>query len=229
MVEPVADVFKALADPTRRTILDELAERDDQTLFEICARLANRHGLASSRQAISQHIDVLVEAGLVSTRREGRYKFHRIDRRPLDTMTGRWRAPATGGTMRINLTSVLVDDQAKALAFYTDVLGFRLKHDIPLGEHRWLTVVSPGAPDGTELLLEPDAHPAAKQYKAALVEDGIPLTQFEVDDVEAEHERLSALGVRFTQDPTAMGPVTTAVLDDTCGNLVQIVSPPSPA
>lgn len=124
--------------------------------------------------------------------------------------------------MRINLTSVLVDDQEKARAFYTDVLGFVLKHDIPLGADRWLTVVSPQDPQGTELLLEPSGHPAAKPFKDALVADGIPFTSFAVDDVAAEHERLSGLGVRFTQAPTAMGPVTTAVFDDTCGNLIQI-------
>ena len=126
--------------------------------------------------------------------------------------------------MRITLTSVLVDDQAKALAFYTDVLGFQVKHDVPLGEHRWLTVVSPEAPEGVELLLEPDEHPAAGPFKAALVEDGIPFTSFAVDDVAREYERLRSLGVRFTQPPTAMGPVTTAVLDDTCGNLIQIAT-----
>jgi catechol 2,3-dioxygenase-like lactoylglutathione lyase family enzyme len=124
--------------------------------------------------------------------------------------------------MRINLASVLVDDQAKALTFYTDVLGFKKKTDIPLGEHRWLTVVSPEAPDGVELVLEPDEHPAAKPFKAALVEDGIPFTSFAVENVHREHRRLCDLGVRFTQEPTAMGLVTTAVLDDTCGNLIQI-------
>lgn len=124
--------------------------------------------------------------------------------------------------MRINLTSVLVDDQAKALRFYTEVLGFQEKHNIPLGEHRWITVVSPGDPDGTELLLEPDEHPAAKPFKDALVADGIPFTSFAVDDVRAEYERLRGLGVSFTQEPAEMGPVTTAVLDDTCGNLIQI-------
>jgi catechol 2,3-dioxygenase-like lactoylglutathione lyase family enzyme len=126
--------------------------------------------------------------------------------------------------MRINVTSVFVDDQDKALGFYTDVLGFVKKTEIPLGEDRWLTVVSPEEPDGTELLLEPDGHPAVRPFKEALVEDGIPATSFAVDDVRAEHERLAALGVRFTQDPTEMGPVTTAVLDDTCGNLIQIAS-----
>jgi catechol 2,3-dioxygenase-like lactoylglutathione lyase family enzyme len=129
--------------------------------------------------------------------------------------------------MRINVTSVLVDDQDKALAFYTDVLGFVKKTDIPLGDAKWLTVVSPDAPDGVELLLEPDGHPAARPFKAALVEDGIPFTSFAVDDVAAEFERLAGLGVTFTQPPTPMGPVTTAVFDDTCGNLIQIAGPPA--
>jgi catechol 2,3-dioxygenase-like lactoylglutathione lyase family enzyme len=127
--------------------------------------------------------------------------------------------------MRIYLTSVPVDDQAKALAFYTEKLGFVKKTDVPVGEFRWLTVVAVEDPDGPELLLEPDAHPASKPFKDALVSDGIPYTSFAVDDVTAEFERLQALGVRFTQDPLAMGPVTTAVLDDTCGNLIQISSP----
>lgn len=126
--------------------------------------------------------------------------------------------------MKITLTSVLVDDQAKALDFYTEVLGFMKKTDEPIGQHRWLTVVAPDDPNGVELLLEPDEHPAAKPFKAALVEDGIPFTSFAVDDVEREYERLRGLGVRFTQEPAAMGPVTTAVLDDTCGNLVQIAA-----
>jgi catechol 2,3-dioxygenase-like lactoylglutathione lyase family enzyme len=124
--------------------------------------------------------------------------------------------------MRIVITSVLVDDQAKALAFYTDVLGFVKKEDVPLGEARWLTVVSPADPGGTELLLEPDGHPAARPFKDALVQDGIPFTSFGVDDVRAEYERLMGLGVRFTQPPTELGPVTVAVFDDTCGNLIQI-------
>jgi catechol 2,3-dioxygenase-like lactoylglutathione lyase family enzyme len=124
--------------------------------------------------------------------------------------------------MRINVCSVLVDDQDKALRFYTETLGFLKKTEIPLGESRWLTVVSPDDPDGVELLLEPDNHPAAKSFKAALVEDGIPFTSFAVNDVRREFERLSGLGVRFTQEPADMGSVTTAVLDDTCGNLIQI-------
>ena len=131
--------------------------------------------------------------------------------------------------IRIKVTSVLVDDQEKAQAFDTDVLGFQTKQDIPIGEARWLTVVSPADPDGSELLLEPDGHPAAKPFKQALVEDGIPFTSFAVDDVRAEVERLRTRGVRFTQEPLDTGPVTTAVLDDTCGNLIQIASPNEPA
>jgi catechol 2,3-dioxygenase-like lactoylglutathione lyase family enzyme len=126
--------------------------------------------------------------------------------------------------VRINVTSVLVDDQEKALRFYTDVLGFVKKTEIPLGEHRWLTVVSPEDPDGVELALEPDEHPAAGPFKRALVEDGIPFTSFAVADVEKEYERLTALGVTFTQPPTVMGEMTTAVLDDTCGNLIMIAA-----
>jgi catechol 2,3-dioxygenase-like lactoylglutathione lyase family enzyme len=124
--------------------------------------------------------------------------------------------------LKIVVTSVLVDDQEKALQFYTNVLGFVKKEDIPMGGPRWLTVVSPQDPNGTELLLEPDAHPAAKPFKDAMVADGIPYTSFGVDDIQAEFERLKGAGVQFTQEPAAMGPVTTAVFDDTCGNLIQI-------
>jgi catechol 2,3-dioxygenase-like lactoylglutathione lyase family enzyme len=126
--------------------------------------------------------------------------------------------------VRIVITSVLVDDQDKALAFYTNVLGFVKKKDIPLGEARWLTVVGKGDEQGTELLLEPDGHPAAGPFKRALVRDGIPFTSFAVDDVNQEYERLKAKGVRFTQPPTDLGMVTTAVFDDTCGNLIQIAT-----
>ncbi len=124
--------------------------------------------------------------------------------------------------MKIVLTSVLVDDQQKALDFYTTKLGFVKKHDIPLGEHRWLTVVAPSDPNGVELVLEPDSHPAVGPFKAALVNDGIPFTSFGVDDIRSEYERLRAAGVVFTQPPVDMGPVTTAVLEDTCGNLIQL-------
>jgi catechol 2,3-dioxygenase-like lactoylglutathione lyase family enzyme len=124
--------------------------------------------------------------------------------------------------MKIVVTSVLVDDQDKALKFYTEVLGFVKKTEVPMGEHRWLTVVSKDQANGVELLLEPDVHPAARPFKRALVEDGIPYTSFGVDDVHTEYDRLCSAGVKFTQPPVAMGPVTTAVLDDTCGNLIQI-------
>ena len=124
--------------------------------------------------------------------------------------------------MKIYIASVFVDDQDKALAFYSRVLGFVKKTEVPLGEARWLTVVAPEDPGGTELLLEPDSHPAVKPFKEALVADGIPFTSFAVTDVRQEYERLCGLGVRFTQEPLEMGPVTTAVFDDTCGNLIQI-------
>jgi catechol 2,3-dioxygenase-like lactoylglutathione lyase family enzyme len=124
--------------------------------------------------------------------------------------------------MRIHLASVMVDDQDKALHFYTEVLGFEKKAEVPLGEFRWLTVTSPEDPDGTELVLEPDSHPAARPFKEALVADGIPFTSFAVADVHREVARLQGLGVRFTQEPAEMGPVTTAVFEDTCGNLIQI-------
>jgi catechol 2,3-dioxygenase-like lactoylglutathione lyase family enzyme len=126
--------------------------------------------------------------------------------------------------MKIKLTSISIDDYDKALKFYTDILGFVKKHDIPLGEDvRWITVVSPVEPNGTELLLEPNAeYPAMKALKEALVNDGIPFTAFQVDDIQEEYARLKALGVEFTMEPTNMGMTTVAVFDDTCGNLIQI-------
>lgn len=125
--------------------------------------------------------------------------------------------------MRIHLNSVFVDSQVKALDFYTDKLGFVLKHDIDMGGPRWLTVVSPEEPDGVEIVLEPNSHPAVAPFTEALVADGIPMNQFAVDDVQAEYERLKSLGVTFIQEPATMGPITTAVLDDTVGNLIQLV------
>ncbi|MER8027098.1 VOC family protein [Glutamicibacter protophormiae] len=126
--------------------------------------------------------------------------------------------------MKIYITSVFVDDQAKAREFYTTVLGFVVKHDIPVGEDSWLTLTAPDALDGPELLLEPAGHPAVGPFREALVNDGIPFTSFAVENIDAEYERLLALGVVFTQPPTQMGPVTTAVFDDTCGNLIQLSS-----
>jgi catechol 2,3-dioxygenase-like lactoylglutathione lyase family enzyme len=131
--------------------------------------------------------------------------------------------------MRIHLSAIFVDDQEKALRFYTEVLGFEKAQDVPMGEHRWLTVVSPENREGTQLVLEPDAHPAVGPFRDALVGDGIPFTQFAVDDVHAEHARLTALGVRFTQAPVDLGPVTTAVFEDTCGNLISIAHRNQPA
>lgn len=126
---------------------------------------------------------------------------------------------------RLHVMSVFVDDQAKALAFYTDNLGFVAKVDIPVGEYRWLTVVGADDPEGVELLLEPDENPAAKAYTRSLAEQGIPAASFAVDDVDDAHRELSAKGVVFVQPPATGGPVRTAVLDDTCGNLIQLVSP----
>ena len=125
--------------------------------------------------------------------------------------------------MRIYVTNVLVDDQAAGLDFYANKLGFQVKHDIPMGKHRWLTLVSNEQPEGTQLLLEPDDHPAAASYKSALVADGIPYTSFEVDDLDKEYKRLIALGVEFTHPPIEAGDVKMAVLNDTCGNLIQLI------
>jgi catechol 2,3-dioxygenase-like lactoylglutathione lyase family enzyme len=124
--------------------------------------------------------------------------------------------------MRIHLTSIYVDDQDKALSFYTQILGFAASQDFPVGDYRWITLVSHDDPDGTQLLLEPDIHPAVKPFKAALAADGIPFTSFAVRNVHSEYDRLCELGVRFTRQPTDLGPATTAVLEDTCGNLIAI-------
>ncbi len=126
--------------------------------------------------------------------------------------------------IKIKLTSIMVDDQAKALAFYTDVLGFVKKQDFPVGEYRWITVAAPGRED-LELTLEPNANPAGKTFQQAMFDQGIAMTAFEVDDVEAEHARLAKLGVAFTMKPTPMGPVSIAVFADTCGNLIQLYQP----
>ena len=124
--------------------------------------------------------------------------------------------------MKIRLTSIFVDDQDKALAFYTGTLGFVKKQDVPVGQFKWLTVASPEEPGGVELLLEPNDNPAAATYQQAIFQQGIAAATFVVDDIQAEYERLKAQGVTFTTEPTSMGPTTIAVLDDTCGNLIQI-------
>lgn len=179
----MSDIFYAPAAPARRAILDEPSERNGQTLSERCTRLTMKHGFGLSRQAISQHLEVLASAGLVTSKRKGRCKFHRLDTTPLKAFVKRWSQSRIERSQasRIPLANVFVDDQHKARKFYTEVLGFPKKDDVPVGEARWLTVVS-------------------------------------------EYERLQALGVRFTPEPAEMGPVTTAVLDDTCGNLIQIAS-----
>ncbi|MRG85932.1 VOC family protein [Salinibacillus xinjiangensis] len=120
------------------------------------------------------------------------------------------------------VTSIFVEDQDKALEFYSETLGFVKKHDVPSGEFRWITLVSPGEQDGTELVLEPNDHPAAKEYQKKLFEDGIPVTMFGVEDINAEYKRLKEKGVKFTMAPTDAGAVIIAVFDDTCGNLIQI-------
>jgi predicted enzyme related to lactoylglutathione lyase len=127
--------------------------------------------------------------------------------------------------MRIKLISIFVDDQEKALRFYTDVLGFKKKQDFPVGGARWITVVSPEAPDDLELVLEPNGHPAASAYQSALAKDGIPATAFESLDIHAEVQRLKERGVVFTMEPTVAGSVTIAIFSDTCGNLIQIYQP----
>jgi len=127
--------------------------------------------------------------------------------------------------MRIKLTSIMVDDQSKALRFYTDVLGFKKKHDVPVGEFRWITVISPDGPEDLELALEPNANPAGRTFQEAMFSQGIPIAAFEVTDIAREFSQLSARGVVFTRQPTQAGPVTLAVFSDTCGNLIQLYQP----
>ena len=127
--------------------------------------------------------------------------------------------------MRIKLTSIMVDDQSKALRFYTEVLGFEKKHDIPVGEYRWITVTSPEGPDDLELALEPNANPAGNAFQSSMFSQGIPVAAFEVSDIAAEFRRLLASGVAFTKEPAAAGPVAIAVFADTCGNLIQLYQP----
>jgi predicted enzyme related to lactoylglutathione lyase len=124
--------------------------------------------------------------------------------------------------MRIKLSSVFVNDQDKALKFYTEILGFIKKRDIPMGGPRWLTVVSPEEPEGTELVLEPNGNPAARTFQESIFTQGIPATAFQVDDIQKEYERMTELGVAFRTAPTQAGTVTIAVFDDTCGNWIQM-------
>ncbi len=208
-------------------MLDEFSERKEQTLYELTARLIMRHNVAISRQALAKHIDVLEEAGLVSSEKRGKYRMLVFDDEPLRAVMDRWLKWPYEKTrrpdMRITLSGVFVSDQDKALRFYTDTLGFLKKHDVPVGEFKWLTVVSPDDPDGTELLLEPNENPVAQEYQKGIFDQGIPATSFGVTDIHAEYEKLKSLGVVFTMEPTEMGNVTIAVFDDTCGNLIQIM------
>jgi glyoxylase I family protein len=127
--------------------------------------------------------------------------------------------------MRIKLNSIFVEDQDRALKFYTDVLGFKKSKDVPVGEYKWLTVVSPDGPPDVELVLEPNSNPAAKAFQESVFEQGIPVTAFEVDDIQGEVRRLKDRGVVFTMEPTRAGPVTVAIFADTCGNLIQLYQP----
>lgn len=224
----MTDPFKALSDRLRRLIVDELAERDGQTLFELCARLALKHQNTSTRQAVSHHLKLLEEAGIISTRREGRTKVHRLEAGALRSVTGRWVgvAPTGGPSLRITQTSIFVDDQDKALDFYTSMLGFVVREDEPAGEHRWIALSSPGDPNGPVLVLEPDSHPAIESLKRSLMDEGSPFTAFAVADLDATYVELTGRGVVFTQPPINLGTVISAVLDDTCGNLIQLNSQP---
>ncbi len=214
--EVVADVFKALADATRRTILDELTERDGQTLFEICARLTTKHGLNSSRQAISQHLGrARTAAGLVETRRDGRYKFHHINTAPLEPIVDRWlQQIREGNTVRINLTSVLVDDQDRAASASTPKSSASSSSMTSRwARPRWITVVSPGTSRRHR------AGAGARRAPGRQTVQGGPgrPTGFRSRPSKSTTspqniERLTALGVRFTQQPTEMGPVVTTVL-----------------
>ena len=220
-------VFKALADPTRRLILDELSERKEQTLYELTARLIMRREVGISRQALAKHIDLLEQAGLVSSEKRGKYRMLVFNDEPsrlswIDGSSDNCQEKRRAD-MRITLTSVFVSDQDQALRFYTETLGFVKKHDVPVGEFKWLTVVSPDDPDGAELLLEPNDNPVAREYQKGIFDQGIPATSFSVIDIHAEYEKLKLLGVAFTMEPTEMANVTIAVFDDTCGNLIQIM------
>ena len=184
-----------------------------------------KHGLALTRQAISQHLDVLESAGLVTHPAGGRCKFHYLDTGPLKAIADRW---PTRGRRRPSdedpSDERLRGRPGQGAGFYTEVLGFVKKVEVPLGEFRWLTVVSPEEPDGTQLVLEPDAPPGGRPVQAGPGGGRHPLHLVRRRRRPGEYERLRAAGVRFTQEPTDMGPVTTAVFDDTCGNLIQIAS-----
>lgn len=216
-------VFKALADPTRRTILDEFNERSEQTLYELMTRLTMKHNVSISRQAIAKHVDFLEGAGLIRSERRGKYRVLILNNKLSNTPIIQPTEVGQTTGMRIIATSIFVDDQDEALKFYTEKLRFVKKHDMPMGEFRWLTLVSPHDPDGTELILEPGEDSVARAYKKGLFEQGIPAAMFGVNNIEDEYERLKTLGVTFAMQPTQMGQVKVAVFDDTCGNFIQIL------
>ncbi len=218
-------VLKAMAHPERRRIFASLHRKPEQSLFEICTTSHATNGQALSRQTISQHLNALEKAGLIESSWKGRTKMHSAKASPLKEAYEDVLKPylQERNAMQIHITSIFVDDQSNALEFYTNKLGFKPKNDIPVGEHRWLTVVSAEQPEGTELLLEPSDHPAVPPFKNALMADGIPAASFRVENLDAEFERLTKQGVKFTQAPIDAGDVSMAVLDDTCGNLVQLV------
>lgn len=219
-------LFKALSDRTRRRIIDRLSKQSGQSLFEVCSASVAEDGVALSRQTVSQHLDVLERAGLIKTSWKGRTKAHSLSVDEAHAVAANWinNYKVNGAqNMKIYVTNVFVDDQDKAKKFYCDVLGFKVKSDVPIGQHRWLTVVSSEQLEGTELLLEPSDHPAIKPYKDALVGDCIPAHSFQVKDLDAERKRLGELKVNFVQEPMDAGPVRIAVFDDTCGNLIQLI------
>lgn len=216
-------VFKALADPTRRLILDEFNERPEQTLYELMARLTMKHAISMSRQAIAKHVDFLQGADLLRSEHRGKYRVlilnHKLGDKPI--LQPIKVNQATG--MKIIATSIFVDDQAEALKFYTEKLGFVKKHDTPMGEFRWLALVSPHDQNGTELILEPADDSVTRAYKKGLFEQGIPVVMFGVHNIEDEYQRLKTLGVTFAMQPTRMDQIKVAVFDDTCGNFIQIL------
>ena len=149
-------------------------------------------------------------------------RIYEVDLEAVQTLSGNTKTQLNGASVKIKIASILVDDQDKALKFYTEKIGLIKKDDVPVGEYKWLTLVSPDAPDGMELLLEPNAHKAAKDFQRAIFSDNIPATTLFVDDIQKEYERLKELGVEFTTEPTKMGTVKIAVFNDTCGNLIQL-------
>jgi DNA-binding transcriptional ArsR family regulator len=215
-------IYKALADSTRRLILDEFNERKEQTLYELSAHLVMKHNVTMSRPAIAKHIGILEDAGLLKSEHRGKYRVLILSNKPTIQLTNN-KSGNESSRVKIILTSIFVDDQEKALDFYTKKLDFVKKHDTPLGEHRWLTIVSADEQNGTELLLEPSDNPTIQEYKRGLMAQGIPAAMFGISNLDVEYERLKMLDVEFAMHPAQMGEVKIALFDDTCGNLIQII------